>query len=92
MQLTARRKALLGGVYRLSDSHRAQADFLAKGFVGKLVVSRREMGDGEATGRQVIHWGTQSGRAECSKIKAGGLVVTSSITNEAVNELGLEAR
>jgi NADPH:quinone reductase-like Zn-dependent oxidoreductase len=31
-------KALLGGVYRLSDFHRAQADFMAKGFVGKLVV------------------------------------------------------
>jgi NADPH:quinone reductase-like Zn-dependent oxidoreductase len=31
-------KALLGGVYRLSDFHRAQTDFLAKGFVGKLVV------------------------------------------------------
>ena len=31
-------KPLVGGVYRLSDFHRAQADFLAKGFVGKLVV------------------------------------------------------
>ena len=51
------------------------------------------MGDGEATGRQVMRWGTRSGRAKCStQIKAGGLVVTSSITNEAVDELGLEAR
>ena len=31
-------KALLGGLYRLSDFHRAQSDFMAKGFVGKLVV------------------------------------------------------
>ena len=31
-------KALVGGVYRLSDLHRAQADFAAKAFVGKLVV------------------------------------------------------
>ena len=31
-------RALLGGLYRLSDIHRAQADFMAKGFVGKLVV------------------------------------------------------
>jgi NADPH:quinone reductase-like Zn-dependent oxidoreductase len=31
-------KPLVGGVYRLSDFHRAQADFRAKGFVGKLVV------------------------------------------------------
>ena len=31
-------KALVGGVYRLSDLHRAQADFKAKNFVGKLVV------------------------------------------------------
>jgi NADPH:quinone reductase-like Zn-dependent oxidoreductase len=31
-------KALLAGVYRLSDFHRAQTDFMAKGFVGKLVV------------------------------------------------------
>jgi NADPH:quinone reductase-like Zn-dependent oxidoreductase len=31
-------KPLVGGVYRLSDFHRAQADFMAKGFVGKLVV------------------------------------------------------
>jgi NADPH:quinone reductase-like Zn-dependent oxidoreductase len=31
-------KALVGGVYRLSDFHRAQVDFMAKGFIGKLVV------------------------------------------------------
>jgi NADPH:quinone reductase-like Zn-dependent oxidoreductase len=31
-------RALLGGLYRLSDLHRAQADFMSKGFVGKLVV------------------------------------------------------
>ncbi len=30
--------ALVGGVYRLSDIHRAQSDFKAKRFVGKLVV------------------------------------------------------
>jgi NADPH:quinone reductase-like Zn-dependent oxidoreductase len=29
---------LVAGVYRLSDFHRAQTDFMAKGFVGKLVV------------------------------------------------------
>jgi alcohol dehydrogenase len=31
-------RPLVGGVYRLSDFHRAQTDFMAKGFVGKLVV------------------------------------------------------
>lgn len=31
-------KALVGGVYKLSDIHRAQEDFEAKDFVGKLVV------------------------------------------------------
>ncbi|MER9020167.1 alcohol dehydrogenase family protein [Mesorhizobium sp. M0898] len=31
-------RPLVGGVYRLSDFHRAQADFIAKDFVGKLVV------------------------------------------------------
>jgi NADPH:quinone reductase-like Zn-dependent oxidoreductase len=31
-------RALLAGAYRLSDLHRAQSDFMAKGFVGKLVV------------------------------------------------------
>ncbi|WP_438816512.1 alcohol dehydrogenase family protein [Taklimakanibacter deserti] len=31
-------RPLVGGVYRLSDFHRAQSDFMAKGFVGKLVV------------------------------------------------------
>ncbi len=30
--------ALVGGVYRLSELHRAQADFVAKAFVGKLVI------------------------------------------------------
>jgi NADPH:quinone reductase-like Zn-dependent oxidoreductase len=29
---------LLGGTYRLSDFHRAQRDFMAKGFIGNLVV------------------------------------------------------
>ncbi|MCV0394295.1 MAG: alcohol dehydrogenase family protein [Rhizobiaceae bacterium] len=33
-----RLKALLGGVYPLSDFRRAQTDFMAKEFVGKLVV------------------------------------------------------
>jgi NADPH:quinone reductase-like Zn-dependent oxidoreductase len=31
-------KAILGGLYCLSDFHKAQSDFMAKGFVGKLVV------------------------------------------------------
>jgi NADPH:quinone reductase-like Zn-dependent oxidoreductase len=31
-------RPLVGGVYRLSDFHKAQSDFMAKGFVGKLVV------------------------------------------------------
>ncbi|MEO9336169.1 alcohol dehydrogenase family protein [Mesorhizobium sp. SB112] len=31
-------RPLVGGTYRLSDFHRAQADFVSKGFVGKLVV------------------------------------------------------
>ncbi|WP_274630102.1 alcohol dehydrogenase family protein [Arvimicrobium flavum] len=31
-------RPLVGGVYRLSDFHRAQTDFMAKKFVGKLVV------------------------------------------------------
>jgi NADPH:quinone reductase-like Zn-dependent oxidoreductase len=31
-------KALLARTYRLSDFHRAQTDFMSKGFVGKLVV------------------------------------------------------
>jgi NADPH:quinone reductase-like Zn-dependent oxidoreductase len=31
-------RPLVAGVYRLSDIHRAQSDFMAKGFVGKLVV------------------------------------------------------
>ncbi|WP_245295174.1 alcohol dehydrogenase family protein [Manganibacter manganicus] len=33
-----RLKPLVGGVYRLSDFHHAQTDFMAKDFVGKLVV------------------------------------------------------
>jgi NADPH:quinone reductase-like Zn-dependent oxidoreductase len=31
-------KPLVGGVYRLSEFHKAQTDFMAKAFVGKLVV------------------------------------------------------
>ena len=31
-------KAMVGGVYKLSDLHRAQADFMAKNFIGKLVI------------------------------------------------------
>jgi NADPH:quinone reductase-like Zn-dependent oxidoreductase len=31
-------KPLVGGVYRLSEFHKAQTDFMAKRFVGKLVV------------------------------------------------------
>ena len=31
-------RPLVGGVYKLSDFHHAQTDFMAKGFVGKLVV------------------------------------------------------
>lgn len=31
-------KALVGGVYKLSDLHRAQIDFIAKKFIGKLVI------------------------------------------------------
>ncbi|EHK55840.1 alcohol dehydrogenase [Mesorhizobium alhagi CCNWXJ12-2] len=31
-------RPLVGGVYRLSEFHRAQTDFMAKDFVGKLVV------------------------------------------------------
>jgi len=31
-------RPLVGGVYKLSDFHRAQTDFMAKNFVGKLVV------------------------------------------------------
>lgn len=31
-------KAMVGGVYRLSNLHRAQADFPAKKFIGKLVI------------------------------------------------------
>ncbi|HUN45916.1 MAG TPA: alcohol dehydrogenase family protein [Stellaceae bacterium] len=31
-------KAVLAGTYKLSDFHRAQRDFMSKGFVGKLVV------------------------------------------------------
>ncbi|QKD05100.1 alcohol dehydrogenase family protein [Mesorhizobium loti] len=35
---TKKIRPLVGGVYRLSDFHHAQADFIAKDFVGKLVV------------------------------------------------------
>lgn len=31
-------RPLVGGVYKLSDFHRAQSDFMAKQFIGKLVV------------------------------------------------------
>ena len=31
-------RALVGGVYKLSGFHKAQADFMAKAFIGKLVV------------------------------------------------------
>jgi alcohol dehydrogenase len=31
-------RALVGGVYKLSDFHQAQTDFMAKQFIGKLVV------------------------------------------------------
>jgi NADPH:quinone reductase-like Zn-dependent oxidoreductase len=31
-------RALVGGIYKLSEFHRAQTDFMAKGFIGKLVV------------------------------------------------------
>jgi NADPH:quinone reductase-like Zn-dependent oxidoreductase len=40
-------KPLVGGVYRLSEFHRAQTDFMAKEFVGKLVV----VPDAKAEGR-----------------------------------------
>ncbi len=36
--LAGRIKPLLAGTYRLSDFHQAQSDFMAKDFVGKLVV------------------------------------------------------
>ncbi|WP_296745419.1 alcohol dehydrogenase family protein [Mesorhizobium sp.] len=41
-------RPVVGGVYRLSDFHRAQTDFMAKDFVGKLVVVPDAMwGDGQ---------------------------------------------
>jgi NADPH:quinone reductase-like Zn-dependent oxidoreductase len=40
-------RPIVGGVYRLSEFHRAQTDFMAKDFVGKLVV----VPDRKATGR-----------------------------------------
>ena len=33
-------RALVGGVYRLSEFRRAQTDFMAKRFIGKLVVDQ----------------------------------------------------
>ena len=43
-------RPLLAGVYRLSELRRAQADFMAKGFVGKLVVvPDRKWGQGSIT-------------------------------------------
>ncbi|WP_436172731.1 alcohol dehydrogenase family protein [Mesorhizobium sp. LjNodule214] len=40
-------RPLVGGVYKLSDFHRAQADFIAKDFVGKLVVVPDAMWNGK---------------------------------------------
>lgn len=42
-------RPLVGGVYKLSDFHRAQADFIAKDFVGKLVVVPDAVSDFAAT-------------------------------------------
>lgn len=42
-------RPLVGGVYKLSDFHRAQADFIAKDFVGKLVVVPDAVSDLAAT-------------------------------------------
>ena len=42
-------RPLVGGVYKLSDFHRAQADFIAKDFVGKLVVVPDAVADLAAT-------------------------------------------
>ncbi|CAH2404540.1 hypothetical protein MES4922_360160 [Mesorhizobium ventifaucium] len=42
-------RPLVGGVYKLSDFHRAQADFIAKDFVGKLVVVPDAVSDLSAT-------------------------------------------
>lgn len=44
-------RALVGGVYKLSDLRRAQAEFTAKNFVGKLVV----VPDGKWLGRETCH-------------------------------------
>lgn len=41
-------RPLVGGVYRLSDFHRAQTDFMAKKFVGKLVVVPDAVAEGKA--------------------------------------------
>ncbi len=41
-------RPLVGGVYRLSDFHRAQTDFMAKKFVGKLVVVPDAVADSTA--------------------------------------------
>jgi len=46
---TGRIRPLLAGVYRLADIHRAQADFKAKGFVGKFVLTPKD--PAEATRR-----------------------------------------
>ncbi len=43
-------RALVGGVYKLSDFHKAQTDFMAKKFIGKLVVvpdAKWEAGSGD---------------------------------------------
>ncbi|MET3792438.1 alcohol dehydrogenase family protein [Aquamicrobium terrae] len=44
-------RPLVGGVYRLSDFHRAQSDFMAKAFIGKLVVVPDAVHDAQADGR-----------------------------------------
>lgn len=43
-------RPLVGGVYRLSDFHHAQSDFVAKDFVGKLVVVPDSEADRQAVG------------------------------------------
>jgi NADPH:quinone reductase-like Zn-dependent oxidoreductase len=44
-------RALVGGVYRLSEFHKAQADFMAKAFIGKLVVVPDSKWDWAGAGR-----------------------------------------
>jgi NADPH:quinone reductase-like Zn-dependent oxidoreductase len=47
-------RPLVGGVYKLSDFHLAQTDFMAKGFVGKLVVVPDAKWDSIASGPRFI--------------------------------------